>query len=317
MEMRKLPARHKTPKQQLSDGGDPTDSAGACKPSAEATPGPPLSPGLYVVATPIGNLGDITFRAVDVLRRVDLIACEDTRVSRKLLDFYGIKVRLVAYHDHNARLVAPQLLHRIASGESIALISDAGTPLISDPGYRLVNQCHELGRLVVPIPGPSSVPSLLCASGLPTDRFYFIGFLPSRTAQRDTAIAELRAIRATLVIMESARRLSRTLRELAATLGDRQAAVGRELTKKFEEIRRGTLTELAGHYADAGTPKGEIILAIAPPGEDMAVDDAAVDHALTEAMTRETPSRAAAEVAAATGRPKQDVYKRALALKRE
>ncbi len=315
MEMRKLPARYKTPKQQLSDGGDPTDSAGACKPSADAAAGVSLSPGLYVVATPIGNLGDITFRAVDVLRRVDLIACEDTRVSRKLLEVHGIKTRLVAYHDHNAEIAGPRLLERLAAGERIALISDAGTPLISDPGYRLVNRCHALGIPVVPIPGASSVVSLLSVAGLPTDRFFFLGFLPTRATQIDNVIAEIQAIRATVVFMESPRRLSATLRELAVRLGDRQTVVGRELTKKFEELRGGTLMDLAIHYAEAGPPKGEVVVAIAPPDEALHVDDAMVDQALTEAMTRETPSRAAAEVAAATGRSKKDVYKRALALK--
>jgi 16S rRNA (cytidine1402-2'-O)-methyltransferase len=272
-----------------------------------------LSPGLYIVATPIGNLSDLSPRAAATLAAADAIAVEDSRVTAKLLAHIGARRPMVSYHDHNAERVRPQLLARMA-GEAVALVSDAGTPLISDPGYKLVRDARAAGIAVTTIPGPSAAVAALTLAGLPTDRFLFLGFLPAKAAARATAIAEVAAVRATLILYESGPRLAATLAALAGGLGGREAAVVREISKKFEETVTGTLPELAERYADA-PPKGEIVIVVAPPGAAEAAGDDALDHALAEAMTRLSASRAAAEVAETLGVPRRRAYERALELK--
>ena len=295
--------------------GEPSGEALTSKP-ADA---PPLAPGLYVVATPIGNLRDITLRALDVLKAADVIACEDTRVSGQLFHRFGLKLRLVSYHEHNADRMRPRLLEHLNGGESVALISDAGSPLLSDPGYRLVNDVIAAGHSVIPIPGPSAVTTALMAAGIATDRVLFAGFLPSREGARQRAIAELAAVPATLVLFESARRLAATLADLSSGLGpQRPVAVCRELTKLFEEIRRGPLSEVAQHYADAGPPKGEVTLVIGrAPEAEAPTDDEAVDRLLNEALLTQSTSEAARTVARLTGRARQGLYARALELGRD
>ena len=227
-----------------------------------------IAPGLHVVATPIGNLRDITLRALGTLAAADAVVAEDTRVSRNLLAHYGIATPLVAYHEHNAAAMRPVLLARLQKGERLALISDAGTPLVSDPGFKLVARSGGAGLPVTSAPGPSAVLAALVVAGLPTDRFFFEGFLPAKSGARRARIAELASIPGTLVLFESPRRLAETLADLAAVLGPRQAAVARELTKHFESVRRGALDRLAADYERDGPPKGEIVLLVAPPGED-------------------------------------------------
>jgi 16S rRNA (cytidine1402-2'-O)-methyltransferase len=272
-----------------------------------------LTPGLYIVATPIGNLSDLTPRAAETLASADLIAVEDSRVTAKLLHHIGVKRPMLPYHDHNAERVRPQLIERMRDS-AVALVSDAGTPLISDPGYKLVRDARAAGIAVTTLPGPSAAIAALTLAGLPTDRFLFLGFLPARTAAKATAIAEVAGVRATLVLYESGPRLAATLAALLEGLGDRDAAVAREISKKFEETATGTLSELARRYADA-PPRGEIVIVVAPPGEAEAASAAEVDEALREAMARLSPSRAAAEVAATLGVPKRLAYERALKLK--
>jgi 16S rRNA (cytidine1402-2'-O)-methyltransferase len=272
-----------------------------------------LSPGLYIVATPIGNLSDLAPRAAAVLAGADLLAVEDKRVTAKLLAHIGAKRPMVPYHDHNADRVRPGLIAEMAT-KSLALVSDAGTPLISDPGYKLVRDARAAGIPVTTIPGPSAAIAALTLAGLPTDRFLFLGFLPPKAAARASAIGEVAAVRATLILYESGPRLAACLEALAAGLGDREAAVAREISKRFEETVTGTLTELAARYAGA-PPKGEIVILVAPPGEAEAAGEAEIDAALREAMTRLSPSRAAAEVAATLGVKKRDAYERAQRLK--
>ncbi|HTV69031.1 MAG TPA: 16S rRNA (cytidine(1402)-2'-O)-methyltransferase [Rhizobiaceae bacterium] len=278
-------------------------------------PARPLEAALHVVATPIGNLGDITLRALETLAAADLIACEDTRVTRVLLDRYGIKTRLFAYHEHNEAEAAPRLIAMIGEGNSIALVSDAGTPLVSDPGYRLVGRAIEAGLRVVPIPGPSAVLAALTASGLPSDSFLFAGFLPVKDGQRRTRLQALKTVPATLVFFESPRRLADTLSAMADVLGERHAAIGRELTKTFEEMRRGSLTDLAAHYADADTPKGEVVICVGPPAEDAVAGPEDTDRLLLSLSAEMSASKAASEAARLTGRPKPDLYRRLLELK--
>jgi 16S rRNA (cytidine1402-2'-O)-methyltransferase len=275
-----------------------------------------LAPGLHLVATPIGNLGDLSPRALAVLRAADLVVCEDTRVTGRLLHHHGIERPLLAYHEHNAARMRPKLLARLRSGAAVALASDAGTPLVSDPGYKLVRAAIAAGAEVFAVPGPSAVLAALIVSGLPTDRFLMAGFLPERGTARRRALAELGAVPATLVLFESARRLPATLAELAAVLGPREAAVARELTKRFEEVRRGSLAELAAEYAREGPPKGEVVLVIGAAAAGTPSADGEVDAALGEALATMSPAAAAAAVAAATGRARREVYRRALALKR-
>ncbi|RUN75224.1 16S rRNA (cytidine(1402)-2'-O)-methyltransferase [Sphingomonas sp. TF3] len=274
---------------------------------------PDLSPGLYIVATPIGNLGDLSPRAAHILSHAAIIAVEDSRVTAKLLHHIGVKRQMVPYHDHNAEEVRPGLIARMGV-EAVALVSDAGTPLISDPGYKLVRDARAAGHTVWTIPGPCAAVAALTLAGLPTDRFLFLGFLPSKAQARAAAIAEVAAIRATLVLYESGPRLAALLAALAEGLGDREAAVTREITKHFEEAVTGTLSQLAARYADA-PPKGEIVVVVAPPGapEAASADDA--DAALTEALTRLSTGQAASEVAKKLGLDRKALYARALELK--
>ncbi|QAY79657.1 16S rRNA (cytidine(1402)-2'-O)-methyltransferase [Sphingosinicella sp. BN140058] len=273
----------------------------------------PLEPGLYIVATPIGNLSDLSPRAAATLSAADLIAVEDSRVTAKLLSHIGVKRPMVPYHDHNADRVRPELLARMRDG-AVALVSDAGTPLISDPGYKLVRDARAAGIPVTTIPGPSAVVSALTLAGLPTDRFLFLGFLPPKGGPRASAIAEVAGIRATLVLYESGPRLGSMLQALYDGLGDREAAVVREISKRFEETATGTLSELAARYADA-PPKGEIVIVVGPPGAAEPAGEADIDAALRAAMAQLSPSRAAAEVAEQLGVPKRLAYERALKLK--
>jgi 16S rRNA (cytidine1402-2'-O)-methyltransferase len=272
-----------------------------------------LAPGLYLVATPIGNLADITLRALEVLKGADLVACEDTRVTGKLLAHYGIATRLAAYHDHSGPAAREALLARLRGGARVALVSDAGTPLVSDPGYKLLRAAAEEGIAVFPVPGPSAALAALQVSALPPDRFLFAGFLPPKAGARQSAIAELAAVPATLVLFETAPRLAACLADLAAGLGPRPAAVARELTKLYEEVRRGTLEERAAHYAAAAAPKGEIAVVVGPPerGEAGAGE---VDEMLGRALRVMSVRDAAAAVAEASGRPRKEIYGRALAL---
>jgi 16S rRNA (cytidine1402-2'-O)-methyltransferase len=284
--------------------------------AAERSDAQPISkppPGLVIVATPIGNAADITLRALDVLRQADAIACEDTRVTGKLMARYGIATPLVAYHEHNAARMRPVLLARLARGETIALVSDAGTPLVSDPGYKLVRAAIDGGVSVSAVPGASAAVAALVTSGLPPDRFVFAGFLPPRVAARRRELQELSAIRATLIFFESAGRLAETLGDMAAVLGPRDAVVARELTKLYEEVRRGSLEDLRGHYANAEPPKGEIVILIGPPPA-AAASDGAIDDALRAALERDSLRDAVAAVAADLGAPRRRVYARALAL---
>ena len=281
--------------------------------AGHALEAPRLPAGLTIVATPIGNLWDITLRALEILASADIVACEDTRVTRKLLEHYGISTPLIAYHDHNAETVRPKILERLAAGGAVALVSDAGTPLISDPGYRLVREAVEGGHAVTAAPGASSALMALTVAGLPTDRFFFEGFLPAKEAARRGRIAELARIPATLVLFESGPRLAETLADLAAGLGAREAAVARELTKLHEEVRRGELPSLATTYTAGAETRGEMVIVIAPPQAEQANPDD-IDALLARALTRTTVKEAVAEVASATGAPRRAVYSRALEL---
>jgi 16S rRNA (cytidine1402-2'-O)-methyltransferase len=277
-------------------------------------------PGLYLVATPIGNLSDITLRALETLAGADLVACEDSRVTRKLMDRFLITTPLTPYHEHNAQSARPKLLEQLERGAAIALVSDAGTPLISDPGFKLVREALAQGTPVFPIPGPSAVLAALVSSGLPTDRFLFAGFLPPREAARRRALEGLASVPATLVLFEAPGRLASLLGDAAAVLGPRPAAVARELTKLHEELRRGTLPELAAAYAAAERPpRGELVLVVGPPeaGTREEADPAAVDGLLRAALRGLKPRKAAGEVAATTGRSANELYRRALELARE
>ncbi|MCP8890585.1 16S rRNA (cytidine(1402)-2'-O)-methyltransferase [Sphingomonas faeni] len=274
-----------------------------------------LDPGLYIVATPIGNLGDLSPRAADILRRADVIAVEDSRVTAGLLRHIGTKTPMVPYHDHSAEGVRPALIARMAT-QAVALVSDAGTPLISDPGFKLVRDARAAGHLVVTIPGPCAAVAALTLAGLPTDRFLFVGFLPSKLHARAEAIAEIAPIRATLVMYESGPRLGACLAALLEGLGDREAAVTREISKKFEEAVTGTLSTLAERYADS-PPRGEIVIVVAPPGEAPPASAEDGDTALTEALTRLSTGQAASEVAKKLGLDRKTLYARALELKAE
>jgi 16S rRNA (cytidine1402-2'-O)-methyltransferase len=266
----------------------------------------PLLPGLYIVATPIGNLGDMTSRAADTLRRVDYILAEDKRVTAKLLAHIGAKPPMTAYHDHSDDKLRSRILDDLGT-KAVALVSDAGTPLISDPGYKLVRAARRAGLAVHTCPGPSAAIAALTLAGLPTDRFLFLGFLPTKAKARIEAISEVAAVRATLIFYESASRLGGTLSDLAEALGDRDGAVVRELTKLHEECVTGTLHDLASRYAGQ-PPKGEIVILVGPPPKAEAPSDAAIEAALDEALARLSPSRAAAEVAGRFGLPRKRVY---------
>ena len=272
----------------------------------------PLDPGLYIVATPIGNLGDVSARAAAVLGGVAAVACEDTRVTGKLLQLLGLKQKLIRYDDHASEETRDYVLG-LAAAQPIALVSDAGTPLISDPGYRLVRAARERGISVTSLPGPSAAIVALTLAGLPSDRFLFGGFLPNKDMARRDVLRELGAVKATLVFYETAPRLAASLRAIAEELPGRETAVARELTKKFEECRSGTPEDLIEHYA-MHPPKGEIVLLIAPPGEAVPSDFDA-DALLREALVSHKPSQAAGEVARATGLDRKQLYARALELK--
>ncbi len=287
------------------------------EPKTAPRAGQSLDAGLYIVATPIGNLRDITLRALDTLAAADEVLAEDTRVARRLLDAHNIRAKLSPYHDHNGARRRPEILQRLAQGETIALISDAGTPLVSDPGWKLAHDALEAGHRVFPLPGASALLAGLVASGLPSDRFMFCGFLPAKSAARKKQAQKLAEIPATLIFYESGPRLAASLQDLSETLGaERDAAVARELTKLFEETRRDTLDGLAAHYAEAGPPKGEIVVLVGPPGE-AEVSQQAIDDALSNALKRHPLKQAAADIAAQFGIPKRDVYQRGLALKNE
>ncbi len=307
-----------TPASASSPGAAPPQDRGRRRYSVGGTviDVPAVAGGLYVVATPIGNLGDITLRALATLAGVDLIACEDTRVTRKLLDRYGIATHLVAYHDHNAAKARPVLLQRLAEGASIALVSDAGTPLVSDPGYKLVAAAQEAGHAVTALPGPSALLAALTVAGLPTDQFLFAGFLPPKQAARRARIAELKAIPSTIVLFETGPRLAAALADLADGLGSRAAAVCRELTKLHEEIRRGDLDTLA-QGAGVGEVRGEIVLVIGPPAVAEQPSTADTETLLREALARSSLKDAVAEIAEATGLPRRQLYQRALELTKQ
>jgi len=295
------------------DQAEPSGEAATSKPSAAGRAQNPV-PGLYLVATPIGNSRDITLRALDVLAAADVIACEDTRVTAKLLAIHNIRRPLLAYHEHNADRAGPDIIRRLKSGKIVALVSDAGTPMVSDPGYRLLRTCAEEGIYVTHLPGPSSVLMGLVLSGLPTDRFLFAGFPPVKSGKRRGFFDDLKTLASTLVFLESPKRLASSLADMLAVLGNRDAAIGRELTKMFEEIRRGPLEELAAHYATAGPPKGEVTVVVGAPGEEKIIDGDDLDALIVAALKGTSVRDAAAAVSAATGLPRRNVYSRALSL---
>jgi 16S rRNA (cytidine1402-2'-O)-methyltransferase len=280
---------------------------------SRADPETPLAPGLYVVSTPIGNLKDITLRALEVLKGVDLVLAEDTRVAGKLLSAYGISKKVERYDDHAGERARPKILAALADGARIALTSDAGTPLVSDPGYRLLREAVEAGAAVIPVPGASAPLAALAVSGLPTDRFLFAGFLPPKSGARKAALAELAAVRTTLIFFESGPRLAESLADMAEVLGPRQAVVAREITKLYETFVRGDLASLASDPRCAA-PKGEIVVVVGP-GAEIAARPEDAEAALREALGRLPPSEAAAEVARALGLPRKDLYRQAIALK--
>jgi 16S rRNA (cytidine1402-2'-O)-methyltransferase len=270
--------------------------------------------GLYLVATPIGNLGDITLRALETLAGVDLIACEDTRITRRLTERYGITAQLTAYHEHNATSARPKILEQLAQGASVALVSDAGTPLISDPGFKLVREVCAAGHRVVALPGPSSVLTALSVAALPTDRFFFEGFLPSKQVARRARLTELARLDATLVLFESGNRVQETLADLAAIMVARDAAICREMTKMHEEVTRASLTELAQSAATLET-RGEFVLVIGPQPDGsqvMTIDE--VDDLLRDRLSRDSVKDAVAHAVEVSGRPRREIYARALEL---
>jgi len=283
--------------------------------SKPAAPKDELDPGLYIIATPIGNARDITLRALDTLHAADVIVCEDTRVTSKLLAIHAISKPLMAYHEHNAERAGPKIIERLKHGEIVAFVSDAGTPLISDPGFRLVQACAQEDIYATHLPGASSVLTSLVLAGLPTDRFLFAGFPPNKSGKRAGFFEDLKSVPATLVFLESPKRLAKSLSDMARVFGPRDAAIGRELTKKFEEVRRGPLSELADHYTEAGSPKGEVTIVVAPPtSSDADAPPEEIDRLLQNALVSSSLKDAVSAVVAATGAPKRDVYARALEL---
>ncbi|MEM1389725.1 MAG: 16S rRNA (cytidine(1402)-2'-O)-methyltransferase [Pseudomonadota bacterium] len=285
------------------------------KPKSEVRAAQALDPGLYLVSTPIGNLRDITLRALDVLAAADEILAEDTRIARRLLDTYNIRANLSPYHDHNGAARRPDILAKLERGRAIALISDAGTPLISDPGYKLVYEVRQAGYKTFPVPGASAVLAGLVSSGLPTNRFLFCGFLPAKSAARKSEAASFAEVAATLIFYETGPRLASSLSDLSEVLGsDRTASVARELTKLFEETRSASLQSLAEHYAKSPHPKGEIVVMIGPPVQKDA-DPKDIDQALNLALEALPIKQAAAQVADRFRISKRDAYQRALSLK--
>ncbi|MDR1827703.1 MAG: 16S rRNA (cytidine(1402)-2'-O)-methyltransferase [Methylobacteriaceae bacterium] len=276
---------------------------------------PPPAPGLYIISTPIGNLGDITVRALSVLAAADIILAEDTRVTRVLLSRYGISAPMAAYHEFSDGRTEDDAVRRLAAGQVVALVSDAGTPLISDPGYRLVQKVLAAGEMVTALPGPSAVLTALTLSGLPTDSFYFEGFLPSKRAARRARLETLRAMTSTVVLFEAPHRLRETLADAAEILGERPAAVARELTKLHETVIRAPLPEIADRFAAGNAPKGEIVVVIAPaPAQTGRVSEEVLDAVLTEVLPGRSVKDAVALATAQTGVPRREVYARAVAL---
>ena len=311
-DMQKKPTFLRSPASAQAGSGAAASAFTAFGLRAEAEP---LSRGLHVVATPIGNLADISLRALATLAAADAVIAEDTRVTKKLLAHYGIATPLVAYHEHNAAVMRPHLLARLADGAALALVSDAGTPLISDPGFKLVTEALAQGAEVTSVPGASAVLAALVVAGLPTDRFFFEGFLPSKSVARRQRIAELAAIPGTLVFFESPHRVAETLIDLHAVLGERDAALARELTKHFETVRRGPLGELAATLAEEPAPKGEIVLLIGPPSQEIVAPTAEdLDAKIGKALETLSVKEAATVVSAETGQPRRKVYARAIEL---
>ncbi len=293
-----------------------TSSGKSFRIAGVSVPARPLENALYLVATPIGNLGDITLRALETLSSADVLACEDTRVTRILLERYGIRNRPYAYHEHNAQEVGPRLIAALEAGKSVALVSDAGTPLVSDPGYRLGQLALDAGYHVVPIPGASAPLAALVGSGMPSDAFLFAGFLPVKDRGKRDRFAELSKIPATLIFFESPHRIGASVRVAAEVLGrDRRAVVCRELTKTFEEFRRGTLGELAEYYHEDRTVKGEIVLLVEPPSYDDIPDIEDVEKLLKDLVSTMPAAKAAAEAAKLTGLPRKELYQRLLDMK--
>lgn len=299
----------------MSDRDDTAESRPAYWIDGTRLEAPRLEPGLYIVATPIGNLGDMTLRGLATLAAADAVACEDTRTTRVLFERFGLRSRLVAYHEHNADKMRPRILDMLAEGKAVALVSDAGTPLVSDPGYRLVAEAAAAGHAVVPIPGASAMLAALVTAGLPTDTFLFLGFLPVKAGQRRRRLEEIGRIPATLVVYEAPHRLVECLADMVEILGvDRPATVARELTKRFETVRRGTLGALHDEFAAADAIKGEIVVVVGPPATATVEID--IDTALAEALSRLSVKDAAEEVAKIAGKPRREVYARALELKK-
>jgi 16S rRNA (cytidine1402-2'-O)-methyltransferase len=278
-------------------------------------PDPDLEAGLYIVSTPIGNLRDITLRALDILASVDIVCAEDTRVAIKLLNAYGVSAKLRPYHDHNGAQARPGLLAELHGGARIALISDAGTPLVSDPGFKLVREAAGQGIRVIAIPGASAPLTGLAISGLPTNQFLFAGFPPPKSAARKTFLAELSKLSATLIFFEGPSRLAASLADMAEVFGPREAVVARELTKMFEEARRGTLAELAAHYDAAGPPRGELVVLVGPPDGDAPLEEGALDAAILAADPALPMKQVSADIAERFGLKKRDVYNRMLELR--
>jgi 16S rRNA (cytidine1402-2'-O)-methyltransferase len=294
------------------DGGTPVPARGYTL-HGQRLLAPALQPGLHVVSTPIGNLADVTLRALTTLAAADIVVCEDTRVTSRLTGHYGITARFLAYNDHNAPRMRPQILGRLEAGQAVALVSDAGTPMVSDPGYKLVREAIEAGLPVFSAPGASAALAALTVAGLPTDRFFFEGFLPAKEGARAERLAEIKPVPATLVFYETGPRLAASLAAMARSLGDRPASVARELTKAYETVYRGTLASLAAAFAAADEPKGEIVIVVGPPAEDE-VSAPQMEALLQEALERLSVKDAAASVAARLGLPRRDVYAKAIEL---
>lgn len=273
--------------------------------------------GLYLVSTPIGNLGDISDRAVKTLKSADIVACEDTRVTAKLFSLLGISAPLTPYHEHNADKVRPALMKRLKNGETVALVSDAGTPLVNDPGYRLVQDCIAENVYVTAVPGASAVLTALQLSGLPCHRFLFSGFLPVKSAARKKELKELSTVNSTLIFYEAPQRIVETLDDMLDVLGDRRIAVARELTKRFEETLRAPLSQVIANYRKNGVPKGEFVLVVAPPDKEEKIGEEKLKEILASALQKMSLKDAVAQTVKMTGLNKKQVYETALALKND
>ncbi|MGB0926133.1 MAG: 16S rRNA (cytidine(1402)-2'-O)-methyltransferase [Pikeienuella sp.] len=300
------------PRSKRDESGESTSET-----TTLSEPAKRLPQGLYLAATPIGAADDLTIRARDALMRADVIAAEDTRMAQKLMMIHGVPRAgrpIVPYHDHNGAEARPRLLARVAEGGSVVCVSDAGTPMVADPGWKLARDAIDQELPVIALPGASALLTALTVSGLPTDRFMFCGFLPPKQTARRTSLTELAAVPGTLVFYESPRRLAAVLADMMEVLGPREAAVSRELTKKFEETRRGPLSELAAYYAETGAPKGEVVISVGPP-QKQEIGEADLDDALIKALATMRVKDAAQAVSTALGLPRRDVYNRALAIK--